>query len=229
MEDAAFRKFLVAAFENAVYSLKPGGAFHIWHADSEGYNFRSACREAGMRVRQCLIWVKNSMVMGRQDYQWKHEPCLYGWKDGAAHYFVDDRTQTTVIEDKGIDLKKLKKEEMLALLQEIYSDKVSTTVIHEDKPLRNDEHPTMKPIKLLARQVRNSSRPGELVLDLFGGSGSTLITCEQLGRICYTMELDERYCDVIVKRYLKFTGKDDVVLIRGGKRIPLEETGILAA
>ena len=229
MEDAAFRKFLVAAFENAVYSLKPGGAFHIWHADSEGYNFRSACREAGMRVRQCLIWVKNSMVMGRQDYQWKHEPCLYGWKDGAAHYFVDDRTQTTVIEDKGIDLKKLKKEEMLALLQEIYSDKISTTVIHEDKPLRNDEHPTMKPIKLLARQVRNSSRPGELVLDLFGGSGSTLITCEQLGRICYTMELDERYCDVIVKRYLKFTGKDDVVLIRGGKRIPLGETGILAA
>ena len=182
-----------------------------------------------MRVRQCLIWVKNSMVMGRQDYQWKHEPCLYGWKDGAAHYFVDDRTQTTVIEDKGIDLKKLKKEEMLALLQEIYSEKVSTTVIHEDKPLRNDEHPTMKPIKLLARQVRNSSRPGELVLDLFGGSGSTLITCEQLGRICYTMELDERYCDVIVKRYLKFTGKNDVVLIRDGKRIPLEETGMLAA
>ena len=117
-----------------------------------------------MRVRQCLIWVKNSMVMGRQDYQWKHEPCLYGWKDRATHYFVDDRTQTTVIEDKGIDLKKLKKEEMLALLQEIYSEKVSTTVIHEDKPLRNDEHPTMKPIKLLARQVRNSSRPGKTML-----------------------------------------------------------------
>ena len=147
------------------------------------------------------------MVLGRQDYQQKHEPCLYGWKDGAAHYFIDDRTQTTVFEDKGIDLKKLKKEEMLKLLQDIFSDKVSATVIHEEKPLKNDLHPTMKPIRLLARLIRNSSKQGELVFDGFGGSGSTLIACEQTNRKCNMMEYDPKYVDVIVKRWENLTGK----------------------
>ena len=146
------------------------------------------------------------MVMGRQDYQWKHEPCLYGWKDGAAHFFIDDRTQTTVYEDKGIDLKKLKKSEMLELLKDIFADKVSTTVINEDRPSRSAEHPTMKPVKLMGRLVRNSSKPGDIVLDTFGGSGSTLMACEQLERTTYTMELDPKYCDVIVKRWENFTG-----------------------
>jgi site-specific DNA-methyltransferase (adenine-specific) len=188
--------------------LKDGGAFYIFHADSEGLNFRKALFDAGLRVRQTLIWVKNGLVLGRQDYHWKHEPCLYGWKEGAGHYFIDDRAQTTVFEDK-IDLRKLKKEEMLKLLEEIYSDRESTTVIHEDKPLVNDLHPTMKPIKLCARLIRNSSRNDhkEIVFDGFGGSGSTLIACEQLNRKCYMMELDPKYVDVIIKRWEQYTGK----------------------
>ena len=206
-DDASFFEFLSDAFENAAEALKPGGVWYIFHADSEGENFRHAARENLGKVRQCLVWNKNSIVMGRQDYQWKHEPCLYGWKDGAVHYFIDDRTQATVYEDKGIDFKKLKKDEAIKLLQEIFSDKQSTTVINEDKPQRNEEHPTMKPIKLIARLIRNSTRPGESVLDPFGGSGSTLIACEQLGRVCYTIELDPRYCDVIIDRWEKLTGQ----------------------
>ena len=138
------------------------------------------------------------------------EPCLYGWKDGDSHYFIDDRKQTTVIEDKKPDIKKMKKEEMQKLLEEIYSDKTSTTIINEDKPSVNDLHPTMKPIKLIARQVKNSSKVGEKVLDLFGGSGSTIITCEQLNRKCYTMEYDPKYVDVIINRWEQFTGKKAV-------------------
>lgn len=208
--DSDFHQLLVDAFRAADYGMKPGAAFYIWHADSEGYNFRGACREIGWQVRQCLVWNKNTFVLGRQDYQWKHEPCLYGWKDGAAHYFVDDRTQSTVFEDKGNDIDHMKKEEMKALLKEIFEDKVSTTVLEEDKPSRSAEHPTMKPIKLLARQIKNSSKPGENVLDIFGGSGSTLITCEQLGRHCFTVELDPKYCDIIIKRWEDFTGQQAV-------------------
>lgn len=146
-------------------------------------------------------------ILGNQDYQWKHEPCLYGWKDGAAHYFIDDRTQATVIEDKHQDFRKLKKEELVKMLEEIYADKISTTIIEENKPTINDLHPTMKPIKLLSRLIKNSSRIDECVVDLFGGSGSTLIACEQLSRPCYMMELDPKYCDVIVKRWETLTGK----------------------
>lgn len=120
------------------------------------------------------------MTLGRQDYQWRHEPCFYGWKEGAAHYFVDDRTQTTVLE--------------------------------EDKPLRNDLHPTMKPVKLLARLIQNSSKKSDVVLDLFGGSGSTLIACEQLDRRCYIMEIDPKYCDVIIKRWQKLTAQKAVII-----------------
>ncbi len=177
-DDASFFEFLSDAFENAAEALKPGGVWYIFHADSEGENFRRAAREKLGKVRQCLVWNKNTIVLGRQDYQWKHEPCLYGWKEGDAHYFVDDRTQATVI--------------------------------NEDKPARSAEHPTMKPVKLIARFIRNSTRPGETVLDPFGGSGSTLIACEQLGRTCYTMELDPKYCDVIIDRWEKLTGQKAV-------------------
>lgn len=172
-EDGAFQAFLTDAFINANLAMKPGAAFYIWHADSEGFNFRAAVRNAGWKLRQCLVWVKNTIVLGRQDYQWKHEPCLYGWKEGT-HYFTDDRTQATVYDDK-IDLKKLKKDEMLELLEKIFSDKTPTSVIYEDKPSVSDIHPTMKPLKLVARLISNSTKPGALVLDLFGGSGSTLI------------------------------------------------------
>ena len=160
MEDSKFRSFLRDAFDAAFEVMRPGAAFYIWHADSEGYNFRGAVRDVGARVRQCLIWNKNTLVLGRQDYQWKHEPCLYGWKDGAGHYFTDSRKETTVVEDIKPDFAKMKKKELRALLEEIYSDKVSTTVIDEAKPARSEEHPTMKPVKLIARLVNNSSIKG---------------------------------------------------------------------
>ena len=204
--DQQFLDFLTKAFVNIDEQLRPGASFYIWHADSEGFNFRSAAKNAGWQVRQVLVWNKNSFVMGRQDYQWKHEPTLYGWKDGAPHYFVDDRAQATVFEDKALDIHRLKKSEMEALLENLLGDKVSTTVIDEPKPARNAEHPTMKPIRLLARLIRNSSQPGWLVLDSFGGSGSTLIACQQLNRRCAMLELDPHYCDVILTRWERLTG-----------------------
>ena len=207
MEKSQFLEFLTKAFNCLNISLKKGGAFYVWFASREHINFETALNKNGLEVRQELIWNKNSLILGRQDYQWKHEPCLYGWKDGDSHYFIDDRKQTTIIEDKKPDIKKMKKEEMKKLLEEIYSDKTSTTIINEDKPSVNDLHPTMKPIQLIARQVKNSSKVGEKVLDLFGGSGSTIITCEQLNRKCYTMEYDPKYVDVIIKRWEQFTGK----------------------
>lgn len=174
MSDGAFRMFLNVAFAAANESLKPGGAFYIWHADTEGYNFRGALQENGLKIRECLIWNKNAMVMGRQDYQWKHEPCLYGWKEGAAHSWYSDRSQTTVLDFA--------------------------------KPVRNGEHPTMKPIPLFAYLIGNSTKKGDIVLDTFGGSGTTAIACEQLGRKCRMMELDPHYCDVILARWEKLTG-----------------------
>lgn len=222
-----FRDFLDKAFTCIHSAIKSGAAFYIWHAETEGGAFRDSCNKALGKVRQMLIWNKNAFTMGRQDYQWKHEACIYGWTEGAAHYFVDDRTQATVIEDKPLDINKLKKEELKELLKEILSDKTSTTVINEDKPLRNDEHPTMKPIKLLARLIKNSSKIGECVLDTFGGSGSTLIACEQLNRECRMMELDPKYASVIIKRYLKFTGASEVELIREGKSTIVKAEDIL--
>ena len=228
MPEAQFVKFLTAAFGCMKKNMKAGAPFYIWHAETEGGAFRQSCSAALGKVRQMLIWNKNSFTMGHQDYQWKHEACIYGWTEGASHYFVDDRTQATVIEDKRIDINKLKKDEMRDMLRDIFSDKISTTILNEDKPSRNDDHPTMKPLKLLARLVKNSSRIGEIVLDTFGGSGSTLITCEQLGRRCYTMELDPRYADVIVKRYINFTGADSVTVIRNGEKIIVSSSLILA-
>lgn len=175
MDDDSFRDFLVNAFMAVDSVLKEGASFYIWHADSEGYNFRYAVKHCGWLMKQCLIWKKNAMVLGRQDYQWKHEPCLYGWKAGASHNWYSDRKQTTVLEF--------------------------------NKPNRNAEHPTMKPIELFAYQIQNSSRKGDIVLDSFGGSGTSIIACEQLNRKCYMMELDPHYCDVIVARWEKLTGK----------------------
>lgn len=185
MSNDDFREFLFLAFNAADSVMKEGAAFYIWHADSEGYNFRGACFDNGWQVRQCLIWNKNCMVMGRQDYQWKHEPCLYGWKSGAAHSWYNDRSQTTVMDF--------------------------------NKPSRNGEHPTMKPVELFAYQINNSSKEHDVVLDIFGGSGTTLIACEQLNRSCYTMELDPKYCDVIIKRWENLTG-EKATLIKNKKR-----------
>lgn len=180
MEDTAFREFLASAFEAAKQNMKAGASFYIWHADSEGYNFRGAIHDVGMTVRQCLIWVKNVMVMGRQDYQWKHEPCLYGWNNGGSHAW--------------------------------YSDRKQTTVLNFDRPTRNKEHPTMKPVPLFAYLIENSSKQDDVVLDTFAGSGTTIIACEQLGRSAYCSELDAKYCDVIIDRFEKFTGEKAVLL-----------------
>jgi site-specific DNA-methyltransferase (adenine-specific) len=160
----------------------------------------------GWRNKQQLIWVKNSLVLGRSDYQWQHEPCIYGTKEGAAHYFIDARTETTVIEDR-INVNKLGKDELKELCKSLMEQRVETTILREDKPSKNDIHPTMKPVKLFARLIMNSTKKKEKVLDIFGGSGTTIMACEQLGRTAYAMELDPRYCDAIVQRYEELTGQ----------------------
>ena len=163
-----FYDFLYRTFYSLIQACKPGTPFYVFHADSEGENFRKAMRSAGWQLKQCLIWAKNSFVMGRQDYQWQHEPILYGWAPGAAHPWYGERTQTTLL--------------------------------HFDRPTRNDLHPTMKPVPLIEYLLENSSQVGDLVLDLFGGSGSTMVACERKGRTAYLMEQDPKYCDVIVER-----------------------------
>jgi len=175
MGDEQFRAFLRDAFVTADAVMKSGAVFYIWHGDSEGYNFRGACKDAGWQVRQCLIWQKNSMVMGRQDYHWQHEPCLYGWKDGAGHLWASDRKQTTLL--------------------------------RFDRPSRSEDHPTMKPVALFEYQLLNNTKGGDIVLDSFGGSGTTLIAAEKNGRIARIIELDPKYVDVIVKRWEDFTGQ----------------------
>lgn len=204
MEDQAFRQFLIDVYKAADHVMKPGAPFYIWHADSEGANFRGAAKDMGWKIRECLIWVKNSLVLGRQDYNWRHEPCLYGWKAGAAHYFTDSRSETTVIEDQ-VNVDKLSKDELKTLCKRLLEPSCETTVIHEKKPSINDIHPTMKPVKLFGRLVKNSSKRNDIVLDLFGGSGTTIVACEQLNRRAYLMELDPAYVDVIIDRYQKLT------------------------
>lgn len=179
MSETEFYNFLLDSYRNMYEFARSGASIYVFHADTEGLNFRNAFKAVGFKLAQCLVWVKNTFVLGRQDYQWRHEPILYGWKEGAGHYFIDDRKQSTVLEF--------------------------------DKPARNAEHPTMKPIDLLVYLIKNSSKENDLILDLFGGSGSTLIAAEQTKRTCYTMELDPKYCDVIVKRWENLTGEKAIL------------------
>lgn len=179
MSDSNFREFLSNAFKAADSVMKLGAVFYIWHPDVESYNFHSACRNTNWKVRQILVWNKNSLILGRKDYQLKHELCLYGWKDGASHLWASDRKQTTVIDF--------------------------------NKPLRNGEHPTMKPVGLFDYQIKNNTKGSDIVLDLFGGSGTTMIACEQNGRKSRLMELDPHYCDVIIQRWENLTGKEAVL------------------
>jgi len=169
--DGNFYQFLMNFYTSLGEYTKAGGAWYVWHADLEGANFRMAMSAAGLLVKQCLIWVKNSMVMGRQDYQWQHEPCLYGWKEGAAHGWYSDRKQTTILKF--------------------------------DRPQRNAEHPTMKPVPLIAYQIGNSSKQGDIVADGFGGSGTTMVASHQMGIKCYMVEFDPKYVQVIVDRMRK--------------------------
>lgn len=220
MEDKNFQEFLTKAFSIANDNMKAGSAFYIWHADLEGYNFRKAIIETGWKTRECLQWIKNSLVLGRHDYQIKHEPCLYGWKDGASHTWNGGRKQTTAME--AIDL--MNEEDLRKAYKELV-EQLDTSVIYENKPAKNKEHPTMKPIKLMARLIRNSSDVGDIVADFFAGSGSTLIAAEQTGRICYCNELDPAYCSVILQRYINFTGKPENVfrLNPDGTKTPWSE------
>lgn len=188
-DDGEFRQFLTDAYTMADAYMKGGAVFYIWHADSEGYNFRGAAHDIGWKVRQCLIWNKQTLVMGRQDYHWKHEPCLYGWKEGT-HLWNSDRTQTTVLEF--------------------------------DRPSRSTQHPTMKPVSLLVYQMTNNTKQEDIVLDSFLGSGSTLIAAEKTGRTCYGMELDPKYMDVIVQRWVDHTGC--TMIIKNGQQIVWEKT-----
>jgi site-specific DNA-methyltransferase (adenine-specific) len=176
MPDDDFRAFLTNCYTAADAVMKPGAVFYIWHADLEGYNFRGAAKDMGWPIRQCLIWSKSVMAIGRQDYHWKHEPCLYGWKEGAAHLWASDRKQTTILDF--------------------------------NKPASSGLHPTTKPVDLFEYQMLNNTKGSDLVLDSFAGSGTTAIACEKHGRMARLMELDPKYCDVIIKRWQDFTGKE---------------------
>lgn len=213
MGNNEFLKFISSAMKNASTSLKPGGSFYVWYSDSETMNFREACEKAGMHVRECLMWVKNAFVLGRQDYQHKHEPCLYGWKDDAAHKWYGGRRERTTITGFDIyELRNMKKDDLLKWVEEYWcnNDEYDTTVLYENRPVKSDLHPTMKPIPLIARQIKNSSKSGDIVMDLFGGSGTTMMACEQLGRSCRTMEYDPKFVDVIIDRWEKYTGNKAV-------------------
>lgn len=184
-----FYNFLLQSLTNMVAHLEPGGAAYVFHADTEGLNFRRAFIDAGLHLAGVCIWVKNSLVLGRSDYQWQHEPVLYGFLQNGKHRW--------------------------------YSDRKQTTIWNYDKPKRNENHPTSKPLDLLGYPIQNSSQENAIVLDTFGGSGSTLMACEQLGRICYTMELDEKYASVILRRYAEGAGDaSGIHVLRDGERIP---------
>lgn len=181
--------------------------FYIWYSSSSIKSFLTALFENGLDVRQTLIWVKNTFTLGRQDYQWRHEPCLYGWKEGSAHYFTEDRTKSTVFE-KYTDIDALTELQAKELLRRFYSERQTpSTTLHENKPTKSELHPTMKPVALIERQIENSSLENDIVLDLFGGSGTTLIACENKHRKCYMMEYDQHYADVIIKRWEELTGR----------------------
>lgn len=215
MSDNKFLNFLTDAFRTMLGVLKNGGVFYIWHADSEGYNFRQAVKNCNGEIRQCLIWVKNSLVLGRQDYQWRHEPCLYGWKAGAGHYWEGRRDLSTVFDETRGDWPKMSKDQLIAELKR-YDQEVKTTIIYEDKPKKSDEHPTMKPVRLFERLMLNSSKAEDIVLDPFGGSGTTIITAAKTGRYARVMELDPRYADVIRRRWTTWAKENGVEPGPGG-------------
>lgn len=190
MENDKFYEFLLAAFKNMAEHLEKGGSAYVFHADTEGLNFRKAFIDAGFHLSGCCIWVKNSLVLGRSDYQWQHEPVLYGFLQNGKHYWSKNAGRS------------------------------QTTIWNFDKPKKNKNHPTSKPLDLLAYPIGNSSQENAIVIDTFGGSGSTLMTCEQTNRICHTMELDEKYASVILRRYVEDTDDaENVYVIRNGEKL----------
>lgn len=204
MGEDEFSEFLYRFYEAGLVNTKEGGPIYVCHADSAGEAFRHNLKKAGWLLKQCLIWVKDSLVLGRQDYNWQHEPILYGWKPGAAHSWYGPFTNTTVIEQEKRDWEKATKQELIEFVTQAFE---TSSVIREKRPRRNDIHPTMKPIALVSKMLKNSCVKNDLVLDQFGGSGSTLIACEQLGLRAGIVELDPKYCDVIIQRWEKLTGE----------------------
>lgn len=202
MSDTQFEEFLGKAFSRMYEAAKPGAPIYVFHSDKAARQFHNAFQDAGWLHKQIIIWVKNRLVLSRSDYHSIHEPAIYGWKPGAAHYWEGGRTQTTVVDDMP-DFREMKKEDLLQFILGLYQ---KATAIREDRPGQNKEHPTMKPVRLISKMMDNSSPHQGLVLDPFGGSGSTLIAAHGLGRICYTIELDPRYVDVIAKRFQEHTG-----------------------
>lgn len=224
LPDETFAAFLLDAFVAAFSFLKPGSAIYIAHADTEGLNFRAAFKSAGFKLSGCLIWAKGSLVLGRSDYQWQHEPILYGWKPGAAHRWYGGRKQTTVTELEGSVFTfqadgtlvvRVGSESIIVRGKDLKAEAVEPTVLRCEKPRKSSDHPTMKPVELIQRMLKNSTREGDVVLDLFGGSGSTLIACEMMGRQARLVELDARFVDVIVKRWQEFTGKSATLEVDG--------------
>ena len=209
MDDTQFTEFLQKAFSVMFERLKTGGVFYVWYAQLKSIQFETALKNAGGQVRQFIIWVKNHFSLGMTDYQWRHEPCLYGWKNGANHYWDGRRDLTTVYDEKP-NYKKMSKEELLQEITKLRGDNLPNTIIYEDKPARNEEHPTMKPVKLFQRLIKNSSKEDDAILDPFGGSGTTIIACEKLNRTAYVMELDPHYCDVIRKRWTQWAEENGV-------------------
>ena len=204
-DDECFVEFLRSALTSAMAALRPGAAFYVWYASTQSANFLEAAKLAQMEVKQILVWAKNTFALGRQDYQWRHELCLYGWKGGSAHYFTDSRKESTVItDDRNPD--SMSKSELVDFVYDLLAQKGATTVLEFDKPTRSELHPTMKPVSLFAYQIMNSTRRGETVLDVFGGSGTSVVACEQTGRHCACVELDPHYASVIVDRWEKLTG-----------------------
>lgn len=206
-DEASFQRFIEDAMAAGKAVMRAGATWYVWFAAMHSPAVFQAMEEVGLPPKQELVWAKNHFTLGRSDYQWMHEPCLFGWKGGAPHYFANTRSETTVYDDVQ-NLKKLSKADLRQMLEEILSPDTPSTVLRFDKPVASAEHPTMKPVKLFARLIRNSSRKGDAVLDLFGGSGTTAIACEQMGRDAYLMELDPSYCDVIVERWERLTGRE---------------------
>ena len=214
MSDEDFQQFLDDVFQAANNVMRVGCSFYIWHSHTIASKIESALGKCGLQAKQQIIWNKNSIVLGWLDYKQKHEPCFYGYKGGVNdHYFIKTFDRPTVIEDDAeLNIDKMKKDEMRKLLHEIFDSETPTTVINEKRPTTAKEHPTMKPVRLFGRLVANSSLPGNIILDTFGGSGTTIVACEQLGRKARLMELDPHDCDVIIARWEKLTGQKAIKL-----------------
>jgi len=224
MKDSAFRQFLLDAYAGMFSVMKAGAPIYVAHADTEGFNFRGAFRDAGFKLSGCLIWRKNSLVLGRSDYQWMHEPILYGFKPGAAHRWYGGRKLTTIIEyGENGPIRQLEDgrwaitvgDNVLVVSGEATIEEHPGSVIYHDKPSRSELHPTCKPVTLIEKMLRASARPGDIIVDAFGGSGSTLIAADRMGMSARLMELDPKFVDVITRRYWQYTGRRPVHAVTG--------------